>query len=60
MQEIENLYELLFENIKEGIVIVNSSGVIEKVNKRLETIFGYDPEELIGKNLEILVPNSFR
>ncbi len=56
MKEIENLYALLFENIKEGIVIVDPAGTIFRVNKRLESIFGYDPDELIGQKLDILIP----
>ncbi|MEZ4936380.1 MAG: PAS domain S-box protein [Crocinitomicaceae bacterium] len=60
MEEGENLYELLFQNIKEGIVIVNTSGEIVKVNQRLEVIFGYNEGELLGRKLDVLIPKAVR
>lgn len=60
MNDIDNLYKLLFENIKEGIVIVNPQGEIVRVNQQLERIFGYGKEELIGQKLDVLIPEKVR
>jgi PAS domain S-box-containing protein len=54
----EEIYQLLFENAGEGMVITNNRGVIELVNPRLLQLFGYQEKELIGEQIELLVPDS--
>lgn len=48
------LYKEIFENIKEGIVITDSSASILTVNKAFQEITGYTEEDLLGKNPNIL------
>ncbi len=40
-----------------GIVAVNATGEIVLINSETEKLFGYTREELIGRPLEMLVPN---
>jgi PAS domain S-box-containing protein len=44
----------------DAIVGVMSDGVIVLANARVEALFGYTREELIGRQVEILVPDSAR
>ena len=44
----------VFENTIEGIVITDSKGIIQRVNKAFTTITGFEPEEAIGQNPRIL------
>ena len=39
-----------------GILVVDSNGDIQLANKALCTIFGYSESELLGSQLEMLVP----
>jgi PAS domain S-box-containing protein len=55
-----NLYEVLFESIQEGLVLVNDRGVIILCNPTCTKLFGYTEDELIGENIEILVPTHQR
>jgi len=55
-----NHLESLFENATEGIILTNRKGEIVLVNPAATAIFNYLPEELIGKSIEILIPNRFR
>src|ERR1700690_1906526 len=48
------------ESASQGVLAVNGSGAILLVNARLEEIFGYAREELLGRPVEILVPERFR
>lgn len=50
----------LFENATEGIVVTNSLGDIILVNPSACRVFGYQPEELIGQKIEVLIPNKSR
>jgi PAS domain S-box-containing protein len=57
---IQNLYSVLFETAAEGLVVVNSKGIIIKTNLRSEELFGYDSQELIGQPISILIPQNYR
>ncbi len=58
MESNQEIYRLLFENATEGMVVTNNRGIIELVNPRLLTLFGYKEEDLLGEAIEILVPNA--
>lgn len=53
----EERFRTLFEATLEGIAIVRAGEILE-VNAALVPIFGYRPEELIGRRLTDLVPEG--
>ena len=50
----------LLESAPDGMAIVDSEGRIALVNKESERLFGYSRTELIGKKIEVLVPERYR
>ena len=50
----------LFENATEGIILTNGSGNIVMVNPASERVFGYNASELIGKPVEVLLPDNIK
>jgi len=56
----ENTFSILFESIQEGLIVVNAIGEIVLCNSVVEKLFGYQPSELIGQKIEILVPFKSR
>lgn len=58
-REEENL-RLMVERSVSGIVVVNARGEITSVNSQTERMFGYGRSELIGRPIEILVPDRFK
>jgi PAS domain S-box-containing protein len=50
----------LVDAAPDGIVIVGADGRIDLVNAQAAQLFGYAPEELVGQEVEILVPERAR
>ena len=47
-----------FERSPVGMLVVNRAGTIVAVNGELERMLGYDRNELVGQNVDLLVPLS--
>ncbi|CAN5186585.1 hypothetical protein BH23BAC2_BH23BAC2_01650 [soil metagenome] len=58
--ENENGFRVLFNCATISILVVNERGIIELANPCAEKLFGYMPEELLGKSIEVLIPESLR
>ena len=56
----EERFRLAVQSAPSGIVMTDAKGRILLVNKQIEKYFGYSQEELIGRLIEILVPQRFR
>ncbi len=56
----EERFRSLVEMAPDGMVIVDAQGDILLVNAQVERLFGYGREELIGQEVEILVPEGYR
>lgn len=50
----------LIESTPDPFIIVESSGLIQRVNRQAELLFGYSRQELIGQSFKMLVPERFR
>ena len=58
LEKSEKLYRTLMEAAPDTILLVNEQGYIEMTNVLVETMFGYKQEELLGKEIEVLVPDE--
>ncbi len=54
------IYQLALEASPSGIMVVEPDGAIAMVNRELERQFGYPRDELIGRSVDMLMPEGFR
>ena len=59
-ERAETLLRLVVESAPNGIVMVDSTGRIVLVNEQTEKYFGYRREEMLGQQIEILIPERMR
>lgn len=57
--EKESTVSELFEASPDALIVIDNNGVITKTNKQVKKILGYEPEELIDKSINELVPNKY-
>jgi PAS domain S-box-containing protein len=58
-KQAEEKFRLAVEASPSGIVLVDREGRIVLVNNHVEELFGYRREELVGKLVDVLVPERF-
>jgi PAS domain S-box-containing protein len=59
MSSSKDRFSALFEHATEGILVVDSLGIITLTNPACERLFGYLSGELTGKPIEMLIPRRF-
>lgn len=56
----ESRLQSLIETAAEGIVTINQEGQVLTFNPAAEVIFGYEARELVGQNVTMLMPESYK
>jgi two-component system, cell cycle sensor histidine kinase and response regulator CckA len=56
----EKWFRALLEASRDGMAVINQAGTMVFVNAQVEKLFGYRPEDLLGHEIETLIPQRFR
>jgi len=59
-QVSDALAHAIVENSPNGIVTIDSTGIIQSFSPKAEEISGYSAKEIIGKNINMLMPEPYR
>ena len=58
--ESETYFKNLLESAPDAMIIIDEQGKIAIVNRQAEEMFGYDRREMLGKTIELLLPDRVR
>lgn len=53
-------WQEVLDSAPDAMLLVEADGRIRMVNRQLEAMFGYGRDELVGQQVELLVPEEFR
>jgi two-component system sensor kinase FixL len=54
------LFRTLIATAVDGIMVINGRGIVRVYSDACERLFGYSPEEVIGRNVNMLMPSPYR
>lgn len=53
------LFQAVMEAALDAIIVIDCRGAIRSVNKATERVFGYNAEEIEGRNVNVLMPEPY-
>lgn len=55
----KDIFNVLFESVSEGVIVVDKNQKIVLTNLSAENMFGYSKDELVNQHLNILIPQKY-
>jgi PAS domain S-box-containing protein len=59
MAEISSIAQRLLQFSPDAMLVVDEHGIIRFSNETSSTLFGYTPEQLVGRPIKLLIPERF-
>ena len=59
VRDVEERMRSVVDHVIDGIIIIDEQGTVESFNPAAEKIFGYRAEEVLGRNVNVLIPEPY-
>jgi len=60
LRDREDRMRAIVNTVVDGIITIDDKGTVENLNPAAGRIFGYGPEEVVGRNIKMLMPDPYR
>lgn len=58
-QKQQDVFNILFEAVSEGVIVVNNSQIVVATNTSVEKMFGYSNKDLVGLHINNIIPKEY-
>lgn len=55
----ETRIRAVLDNVVDAVITIDEKGIIESANPAVCSVFGYQPDELLGQNVKVLMPEPY-
>jgi PAS domain S-box-containing protein len=59
LQREQTYRRAIFNTVADGIITIDHNGIVQTLNPVAARLFGYTPEEVIGRNVKMLMPEPY-
>jgi PAS domain S-box-containing protein len=59
LSEREARLRNMFEHAADGLITINTRGIVQSYNPACEKLFGYRADEVVGRNVSMLMPEPY-
>ena len=56
---LRSLIATVLDTVVDGLITIDRTGIIQSFNKACVRLFGYTPDEVVGQNVRILMPEPY-
>ena len=56
---LRSLIATVLDTVVDGLITIDRTGIIQSFNKACVSLFGYAPDEVVGQNVRILMPEPY-
>ncbi len=56
----EKYLRTVVDSMLNGLIVIDEKGIMQSYNPAAETIFGYSPQDVVGNNISMLMPEPYK
>lgn len=56
----DDWHRVVFDSTTAAMIMIDRAGVVRRANAETQRMFGYDNDELVGRSIDVLLPQSMR
>jgi two-component system, LuxR family, sensor kinase FixL len=60
LQRREALFRSILDTVPDALIVIDEGGLIQSFSATAERLFGFSPEEVVGRNVSMLMPSPYR
>ncbi|GAN77227.1 PAS domain-containing sensor histidine kinase [Acidisphaera rubrifaciens] len=60
LKERQELFLAVLRTVPDGLIVIDAAGIVQAANPAVERIFHYAADELVGRSLNVLMPDADR
>ncbi len=60
VEENKSYLKTIVDSVIDGIITIDNNNIIQSINPSATKMFGYNENELFGKNMEVLIPQKYK